>query len=187
MLGGEPLPEGRSVFGTLDISTPTRGGGRGAMAAARPTVMSSMLSTRMLGSAADRRGSEPLLSNRQPVVGFDFTGEPLATDDDIRNSGADRATALARVRALLSEDDLQCVLDLRPFLNATPFTVHVHAPLARVYRLFRGLGLRHLVCVDDAHDVVGIITRSSLTEPFIHKVYHDKFPSSSSRGHSSSS
>lgn len=53
-------------------------------------------------------------------------------------------------------------IDLRPYMNPTPFTVHLHAPLDRAFRLFRQHGLRHLVVINDCHDVVGIISRADL-------------------------
>ena len=42
--------------------------------------------------------------------------------------------------------------------------IQQHATLSRTFRLFRGLGLRHLCVVDDQFVVVGIITRHELTE-----------------------
>ncbi len=65
-------------------------------------------------------------------------------------------------------------VDLRPYMNATPFTVHVHAPLDRAYRLFRGHGLRHLVVVNDSGDAVGIITRSDLLPAVLEAAYMRK-------------
>ena len=39
-------------------------------------------------------------------------------------------------------------MDLTPYMNPAPFSVHINSPLARVFRLFRTMGLRHLVVVD---------------------------------------
>lgn len=44
----------------------------------------------------------------------------------------------------LSTADLECMLDLRPFMQRTPFVVQADASLSRTYRLFRTMGLRHL-------------------------------------------
>lgn len=63
----------------------------------------------------------------------------------------------------LSASERGFFVDLRPYSDPSPYTVHVHSPLVRVFRLFRGLGLRHLLVVNDSHDVVGIITRHDLT------------------------
>lgn len=63
-----------------------------------------------------------------------------------------------------SSDELDtCFVDLRPYLNPTPHVVHVHAPAARAFDMFRGLGLHHLTVVNDVFDVVGVITRHNLT------------------------
>ena len=55
-------------------------------------------------------------------------------------------------------------LDLKQVMNESPFTVDAHCPLQRVWRLFRSMGLRHLVVLDHDHCVVGIITRADLLE-----------------------
>ena len=55
-------------------------------------------------------------------------------------------------------------LDLRPYLDPTPTTIHMHAPLDKVHQIFTSLNLRHLTVVNDAHDVVGIITRHDLMQ-----------------------
>lgn len=47
--------------------------------------------------------------------------------------------------------------------NKYPFTILRNASLSRVYRLFRTMGLRHIVVVSRKNKVVGIITRKDLT------------------------
>ncbi|OAF67557.1 Chloride channel 7 alpha subunit [Intoshia linei] len=59
-----------------------------------------------------------------------------------------------------NEDNLY--VELTKFGNPTPFTVPLTTPLPRVFRLFRGLGLRHLI-VTQENDICGIITRKELT------------------------
>ena len=44
----------------------------------------------------------------------------------------------------LSSADMECMLDLRPFMQRNPFVVQADASLSRTYRLFRTMGLRHL-------------------------------------------
>lgn len=47
----------------------------------------------------------------------------------------------------LAEEDLELLVDVRPFMQRNPFIVHADASLSRAYRLFRTMGLRHLfVC-----------------------------------------
>mmetsp|Transcript_27215 Transcript_27215/g.70076 ORF Transcript_27215/g.70076 Transcript_27215/m.70076 type:complete len:298 (+) Transcript_27215:3-896(+) len=53
-------------------------------------------------------------------------------------------------------------LDLRPFMNRAPFTIRTDCSAARAHQVFMGIGLRHLLVVDSAGHVVGIITRKDL-------------------------
>ena len=55
-------------------------------------------------------------------------------------------------------------IDLRLYMDATPVTVHCHAPLERAHKLFVSMGLRHVMVVDDGNNVVGVITRRELTQ-----------------------
>ncbi|KAM9304915.1 H(+)/Cl(-) exchange transporter 7 [Gastrophryne carolinensis] len=62
----------------------------------------------------------------------------------------------------VSQDERECLMDLSEFMNPTPYTVPQEASLPRVFKLFRALGLRHLVVVDSRNRVVGIVTRKDL-------------------------
>ncbi|XP_078488881.1 H(+)/Cl(-) exchange transporter 7-like isoform X2 [Ciona intestinalis] len=62
----------------------------------------------------------------------------------------------------VSEGEQQCHVDLRPFLNPSPYTIQENASLPRIFRLFRALGLRHLVVLNDEHKVVGMISRKDI-------------------------
>uniref|UniRef100_A0A8C5AGM6 Chloride channel protein n=1 Tax=Gadus morhua TaxID=8049 RepID=A0A8C5AGM6_GADMO len=62
----------------------------------------------------------------------------------------------------VSQDERECMMDLTEFMNPTPYTVPQETSLPRVYKLFRALGLRHLVVVDDSNRVVGLVTRKDL-------------------------
>ena len=48
-------------------------------------------------------------------------------------------------------------------MNSVPYVVKEKAPAMQAFRLFRGLGMRHLVVVNDVHRVRGVITRQNLT------------------------
>ncbi len=62
----------------------------------------------------------------------------------------------------ISEEDRNCVVDIRPYVNTAPYVINKSSSLERAYRLFRTLGLRHL-CVANIHNqVVGMITRKDL-------------------------
>ncbi|KAM4631702.1 H(+)/Cl(-) exchange transporter 7-like [Discoglossus pictus] len=62
----------------------------------------------------------------------------------------------------VSQDERECQMDLTDFMNPTPYTVPQEASLPRVFKLFRALGLRHLVVVDNHNKVVGLVTRKDL-------------------------
>jgi chloride channel 7 len=62
----------------------------------------------------------------------------------------------------VSETDRGCWLDLRPYADTGPVTIQDCASIQRTYRVFRTLGLRHLVVVDAGNKVRGIITRKDL-------------------------
>uniref|UniRef100_A0A673Z403 Chloride channel protein n=1 Tax=Salmo trutta TaxID=8032 RepID=A0A673Z403_SALTR len=62
----------------------------------------------------------------------------------------------------ISQDERECMMDLTEFMNPTPYTVPQETSLPRVFKLFRALGLRHLVVVDSENRVVGLVTRKDL-------------------------
>ncbi|OWK11409.1 hypothetical protein Celaphus_00006749 [Cervus elaphus hippelaphus] len=62
----------------------------------------------------------------------------------------------------VSQDERECTMDLSEFMNPSPYTVPQEASLPRVFKLFRALGLRHLVVVDNCNQVVGMVTRKDL-------------------------
>ncbi|XP_022123633.2 H(+)/Cl(-) exchange transporter 7 [Pieris rapae] len=62
----------------------------------------------------------------------------------------------------ISDWELACTIDLRPFMNPSPYTLPHRASLPRLFRLFRALGLRHLPIVNDVNEVVGMVTRKDI-------------------------
>ncbi|XP_067934452.1 H(+)/Cl(-) exchange transporter 7-like isoform X2 [Watersipora subatra] len=62
----------------------------------------------------------------------------------------------------IAEEDLQKTVDLGPYMNKGSYTVSDKASLPRIFKMFRGLGLRHVVVVDSDRKVVGMVTRSDL-------------------------
>nr|XP_015215608.1 PREDICTED: H(+)/Cl(-) exchange transporter 7 [Lepisosteus oculatus] len=62
----------------------------------------------------------------------------------------------------VSQDERECMMDLTEFMNPTPYTVPQETSMPRVFKLFRALGLRHLVVVDSDNTVVGLVTRKDL-------------------------
>lgn len=49
-----------------------------------------------------------------------------------------------RIIRSLTPAEQDMMLDLRPFMQRSPFVVHADANLSRAYRLFRTMGLRHM-------------------------------------------
>lgn len=62
----------------------------------------------------------------------------------------------------VSADEREGLLDLRPYMERGPHVIYNIASAMRAYRMFRTLGLRHLLVIDGKNHVVGIITRSEL-------------------------
>ncbi|KAL9957142.1 hypothetical protein ACROYT_G038744 [Oculina patagonica] len=62
----------------------------------------------------------------------------------------------------ISQKERECYMDLRPFMNPVPYTVNENASLLRAFRLFRALGLRHIVVVNENNEVVGMVTRKDI-------------------------
>ncbi|XP_015117389.1 H(+)/Cl(-) exchange transporter 7 isoform X2 [Diachasma alloeum] len=63
---------------------------------------------------------------------------------------------------VVTEQEKTYFIDLRPFMNPSPYTLQHSTTLPRAFRLFRGLGLRHLPVVNDTHEVIGMITRKDV-------------------------
>lgn len=69
----------------------------------------------------------------------------------------------------VSDEERHFTVDLRPIMNPAPYTCLHNASLPRIFRLFRGLGLRHLVIVNDNNEVVGMVTRKDLARYRVEK------------------
>lgn len=69
---------------------------------------------------------------------------------------------LEEVIANMDEEAYKYHVDLRSVMNPTPYIVHYSASFPRIFQIFRSLGLRHLVVIDDRNEVVGMITRKDL-------------------------
>ncbi|XP_026809937.1 H(+)/Cl(-) exchange transporter 7-like, partial [Rhopalosiphum maidis] len=67
-------------------------------------------------------------------------------------------------RLKVGEDERSIVIDLRPYMNSAPYIVRLETSLSRTFRLFRTLGLRHIVVINNTNEVVGIITRKDLAK-----------------------
>lgn len=71
----------------------------------------------------------------------------------------------------ITEDEKKYTIDLRPYMNSSPYTVLHSTSLPRLFRLFRALGLRHIPIVNDTNEVIGMVTRKDLAR---YRVWHHK-------------
>jgi len=74
----------------------------------------------------------------------------------------------------LDDSERNLWIDVTPYMHRSPITVFWFAPVTQVYNIFRTLGLRHLVVLNANQDVVGLITRKSLSHDFIEAIAHNK-------------
>ena len=91
--------------------------------------------------------------------------EVLRMVEDLKNVPVKRdARAQGEVISSLSQEDVECRLDLRPFMQLDPCIVSSTANVAKAYRLFQKMGLSHLyVAPPGPRRVIGVITRKDLT------------------------
>ncbi|XP_035227060.1 chloride channel protein D-like isoform X2 [Stegodyphus dumicola] len=93
-----------------------------------------------------------------PVLGVDYD---QFCDDDVEKLGRS-PSFLNLLTKLASEEYSQKYINLVPYANRSAVCVNKSFSLHRAYIIFRSLGLRHLVVIDERNQVVGIITRKDL-------------------------
>ncbi|CAC5380668.1 unnamed protein product [Mytilus coruscus] len=62
----------------------------------------------------------------------------------------------------ISPHEREFTIDLQPYMNPGAYTVSHNSSFPRIFRLFRALGLRHLVVVNENNKVIGMVTRKDL-------------------------
>ncbi|XP_050422431.1 H(+)/Cl(-) exchange transporter 7-like [Adelges cooleyi] len=65
-------------------------------------------------------------------------------------------------KIIVNENEKNIAIDLRPYMNPAPYITRLETSLPRTFRLFRTLGLRHIVVINNTNEVVGMITRKDL-------------------------
>ncbi|CAN6454039.1 unnamed protein product [Victoria cruziana] len=100
---------------------------------------------------------------------LDFQHSPLPCDTrgSFRHASSEFVKPVSSKGISIDEiqlglEDLDMYIDLAPFLNPSPYMVPEDMSLAKVYNLFRQLGLRHIFVVPRASRVIGLITRKDL-------------------------
>ena len=94
------------------------------------------------------------------------SNEGNLTRHDFATSLSSRTANARAIAASLSDTDLDAKVDLALVMTPAPFQVQRLCPVDRVYALFRAMGMRHLVVVDEANGVAGIITRKDIRSDF---------------------
>ena len=86
-------------------------------------------------------------------------GRRALVHDDLQNNLASKGTPVEEI----DDAGLDGVyINLQPLMDAWPYVVFEGASLSRVYRLYRGLGVRHLPVINTDNVVVGILSRKEL-------------------------
>eukprot|EP00092_Neocalanus_flemingeri_P026252 GFUD01028453.1.p1 GENE.GFUD01028453.1~~GFUD01028453.1.p1 ORF type:complete len:759 (+),score=230.31 GFUD01028453.1:82-2358(+) len=67
---------------------------------------------------------------------------------------------ISRIYVSTTERDYH--MDLRPVMNTTPTTILHSTSMPQMFNLFRALGLRHMLVLNDNNEVVGMVTRKDL-------------------------
>ena len=70
--------------------------------------------------------------------------------------------SLEDVESSLTDEDKARYLDLAPYVQIAPYTFEAHGSAERTYELYRTLGLRSLLIVDNNAQPIGEITRRDL-------------------------
>uniref|UniRef100_A0A915P1V5 Chloride channel protein n=1 Tax=Meloidogyne floridensis TaxID=298350 RepID=A0A915P1V5_9BILA len=96
----------------------------------------------------DYEGRNPV-SNSKPVTLSDFSEFYPRIESRISELG-------------LTSADERCWIDLKSFMHPSPHRVPLSASLDSIHQIFRGLGLRFLIAVDNENRLRGIITRKDI-------------------------
>ncbi len=73
-----------------------------------------------------------------------------------------RYPSIESVTSHITAEERDFTIDMRPVMNPSAYAVSHTASLTRIFRLFRALGLRHLVVNNDRNEVIGIVTRKDI-------------------------
>lgn len=91
-----------------------------------------------------------------------FSGFPLVSTPENQVVGLILRERLVEALQAAGTMENDSPMSLLPYADQTPEVKHWNTPLARAHRHFTSAGLRHLCVVDEAHRLVGILTRSDL-------------------------
>eukprot|EP00036_Acanthoecidae_sp_10tr_P016650 CAMPEP_0206298914 /NCGR_PEP_ID=MMETSP0106_2-20121207/6927_1 /ASSEMBLY_ACC=CAM_ASM_000206 /TAXON_ID=81532 /ORGANISM="Acanthoeca-like sp., Strain 10tr" /LENGTH=907 /DNA_ID=CAMNT_0053729613 /DNA_START=27 /DNA_END=2750 /DNA_ORIENTATION=+ len=69
-----------------------------------------------------------------------------------------------------TDDERDMIVDLRPYINTSPYTVHESTSVMRAYKFFRLNALRQLCVVDSDNRCIGVLTRYDLLQSKVDRV-----------------
>ena len=98
--------------------------------------------------------------NMPPRGGSSLASPPLTADNFLRPWFRNLVVDELGLRP----EDLELYVNLRPYVNDSATVTLQHTSLRRVSRLFRSMGLRHLLVVENCPKVVGVITRKDIIQ-----------------------
>ncbi|WAQ96350.1 CLCN7-like protein [Mya arenaria] len=113
----------------------------------------------------------PVVEDYDPSSDVEYTSEIFQENTDIKRKmdqlkSSDFRDAYPRFPPIqqihISPHERDFTIDLVPFMNPASHTIRDCASLPRIFRLFRALGLRHVVVINDKNMVLGMVTRKDL-------------------------
>ncbi|KAF2068823.1 hypothetical protein CYY_009854 [Polysphondylium violaceum] len=75
---------------------------------------------------------------------------------------AGKIPSISDIKESLTSEDLDKMIDLRPYMNFAVVSIKNYSSLTEAYRIFRVVGLRHIVVVNVFNQIVGMLTRKDL-------------------------
>lgn len=128
--------------------------------------------SRLPGSSSHPSTSSPFSTPSHVVRAPDDRSVPLSQSVSISHDALERTypkyPTIDEIE--LSDEDMATWVDVRNYMDTAPYAINESSSISRCYRLFRTMGLRHLIITDNQHHVTGIITRHDITE---HRLAHE--------------
>lgn len=109
------------------------------------SVLLHLLQKRMFGDLHQQMRYNPTVDDFQGPSQFFICLISFSPFDILHAEAYPRQPSLQRVLAGLEDDDMNRQIDITPYMNSYPYTLDRDASLSRVFRLFRTMGLRHIV------------------------------------------
>jgi len=124
------------------------------------------------GDKGQSKTLKGLIIRRQLTVLLEtkiWTKKFLPQANEFRRQMAREQKPIEVIEDNIDDHEKDYQLDLRPYMNCSPFSVTEEFYSIYAFRLFRSMGLRHLPVVDDNNQVKGIITRKDIIDSAIFK------------------